>query len=224
MNFLPVIAKGAEIFIIKYCFTKWQLYYWRVMKTTTLLLTLVAGAAFAGEPVSAPATSAPATTLGEWFVGGTYTDFEGNADMYALQIGLDLGTQFLGFDTAVYLEAGMYEDSTADVLIPGTIGGSPPTLIPGQDLEVNPFTVNLKLERPLVGPLNLYMSGGVGFATWDLTGVVEDDGASFYAQASAGVLYNLCERLELFAGGRLAYLEEISNEEIGWEFGGRINF
>ena len=183
------------------------------MKTTTLLLTLVAGAAFAGEPVSAPATSAPATTLGEWFVGGTYTDFEGNADMYALQIGLDLGTQFLGFDTAVYLEAGMYEDSTAVVFIPGTI-----------DLEVNPFTVNLKLERPLVGPLNLYMSGGVGFATWDLTGGVEDDGASFYAQASAGVLYNLCERLELFAGGRLAYLEETSNEEIGWEFGGRINF
>jgi hypothetical protein len=175
------------------------------MKTTTLLLTLVAGAAFAGEPVSAPATSAPATTLGEWFVGGTYTDFEGNADMYALQIGRDLGTQFIGFDTAVYLEAGMYED-------------------PGQDLEVNPFTVNLKLERPLVGPLNLYMTGGAGFATWDLTGGVEDDGASFYAQASAGVLYNFCERLELFAGGRLSYREETSNEEIGWEFGGRINF
>lgn len=174
------------------------------MKTTTLLLALVAGSAFAGEPVSAPSTCAPATTLGEWFVGGTYTDFEGDADMYALQIGRDLGSQFLGFDTAVYLEAGMYEDS-----------------VPGQDLEVNPFTVNLKLERPLVGPLNLYLTGGVGFATWD-TGL--DDGTSFYAQTSVGVLYNVCERFEVFAGGRLAYLEEASDDEIGWEVGGRINF
>jgi opacity protein-like surface antigen len=177
------------------------------MKTTTLLLTLVAGSAFAGEPVSAPSTCAPATTLGEWFVGGTYTNYEGDAEMYALQIGRDLGAQFLGFDTAVYLEAGMYDADSA-----------------AADLEVNPFTVNLKLERPLVGPLNLYLTGGVGFATWDLSGGADDDGTSFYAQTSVGVLYNVCERLELFAGGRLAYLEEASDNEIGWEVGGRINF
>lgn len=174
------------------------------MKTTTLLLTLVAGAAFAGEPVSAPSTCAPAPTLGEWFVGGTYTNFEGDTDMYALQIGRDLGTQFLGFDTAAYLETGMYDNHSA------------------QELEYNPFTVNLKLERPFVGPLNLYITGGVGFATWESG--ADDDGTSFYAQTSVGVLYNVCERFEVFAGGRLAYLEEASDEEIGWEVGGRINF
>jgi hypothetical protein len=123
--------------------------------------------------------------------------------MYALQIGRDLGSQFLGFDTAVYLETGIYDNHSA------------------LEVEYSPFTANLKLERPLVGPLNLYITGGLGFATWE-SGA--DDGTSFYAQTSVGVLYNVCERFEVFAGGRLAYLEEASDEEIGWEVGGRINF
>lgn len=187
-----------------------------VMKTNTLILAgmLVAGAAMAGEPAATPSIqTAAAPTLGDWFVGGTYTNYEGDGELYALQIGRDLQSQFLGFDTAVYLEAGLYEES-------GLVDGE------NADLDVNPFTVNVKLERPLVGPLNFYVTGGIGFALWDLDVefVGSEDGTCFYGQVTSGVLYNVCNNFEVFAGGRWSYLDERSDSQLGWEVGGRINF
>ena len=187
------------------------------MKTNKLTLAglLVSSVAMAGEPaMTTPMQTAVAPSLGDWFVGGTYTDLESDADLYAIQIGRDLDSKFMGFDTAIYLEAGAYEgDRYTD--------GEPATL------EYNPFTINVKLERPLVGPLNCYITGGVGFAIWDLSvqnGAPDYDGTSFYAQTSAGLLYNVCANFEVFAGGRLVYLDEESESEVGWEVGGRINF
>lgn len=175
---------------------------------------LVASAAMAGEPVVAPSIqTAAAPSLGAWFVGGTFTNYEGDGELYALQIGRDLHQQFLGFNTAVYVEGGMYSED-------GIVDGE------NAELDVNPFTVNVKLERPLVGPLNFYITAGAGFALWDLDVqfVGSEDGTSFYGQATAGVLYNICERFEVFAGTRWSYLEETSDSQIGWEVGGRINF
>lgn len=175
-----------------------------VMKTNTLIIAgmLVAGASFAGEPLtSAPSIStAAAPSLADWFVGGSVVSLDDADDeVYTLHFGRDLSAQFAGFSTAWYAEVGYQEE-----------GGD----------SVVPLTLNLKLERPLVGALNAYLTAGAGYALVDAAGA--DD--SLYGQASAGLLYNLNERFELFGGARYTYFEESSSDDWGWELGGRINF
>lgn len=155
-------------------------------------------------------------------------DFE--FDIYTLHVGRDLGTQVLGFDLAAYLEVG-YLDGEANVsflrnpnaaLLTGTL-----------DAEIIPITLNLKLERPVFGAFNVYLTGGLGYAFTDASfGSESDSGGGFYAQATAGVLYNINSQLEVFAGARWVHLSNLDfgdndvelDDSLGWEIGLRYNF
>ncbi len=217
------------------------------MKTLTLLATAASmtATAFAGTTaeVMTPMAPAPAPTLGGWFVAGTYgqADVGHNGenllgtgynvddvefDLYTLQIGRDLGMQVLGCDLAAYLEVGLADGDT-------TVSYGRQSI--GVDVQLIPITLNLKLERVIYGPVSAYLTGGVGYAFSDISGDggSENDGG-FYAQASAGLLYNINPQWEVFGGVRWMYLDDVNfggiasdlnlENDIAWEVGVRYNF
>jgi len=205
--------------------------------TTAVSMTATAFAGGSSKEVISP--SAPAPTLGGWFVGGTYGQTEvghngvellpGSSiddvdfDIYTLHLGRDLGRQVLGFDTAAFLEVGLMDGETS---INNQIG---------VDVELIPVTANIKLERPIYNQFSVYATAGLGYAFSDISGNGQSatDGG-FIAQATAGVLYNINQQLEAFAGVRYMFLDSVNfgglasdlelDNEIGWEIGLRYNF
>lgn len=223
------------------------------MRLFTLITTAgsLTATAFAGtsKEVIAPATPPPAPSLGGWFIGGTYGQLDGvgntiedefdfdrldvsdlDFDMYTLHVGRDLGRQVLGCDIAVYLEVG-YLDGEMSISRFNSFDG--PNAI-RFDVEIIPITANVKIERPLFGPVSGYLTGGLGGAFTDISAGSEgsEDGSGFYAQASAGLLYNINQQCEVYAGARWVYLNDLDfgdapfelDDEIGWEVGFRYNF
>jgi len=234
------------------------------MKTKTIiaLASSITATAFAGSaketmaPASAPA---PSPSLGGWFIGGTYgqldgvdsgfSDFSGQVvggsvefgdfdfDLYSLHIGRDFGTQVLGCDIAAYLEvAYLTGDMTAKATLFDSFG--PFTESADFDLDIIPVTLNIKLERNLFGALSVYGTAGAGYAFSDIEfeGDSERDGG-FYAQASAGLLYNITQNFEGYAGASWLYLDSVGIGDVGigdsdveldndfaWEVGLRYNF
>jgi hypothetical protein len=155
-------------------------------------------------------------------------------DMYTFHFGRDFGCNS-GFDMAAYLEIGFLTGDmtvSSDLITPtGRTNLFHDTL----DLDIVPVTANFKVEHVVFGPVGAYLSGGIGYA-WtrvesDDLGFDESDGG-FYAQAAAGLVWNINESFELFGGARWAYLEgldfgdsgfELENT-LGWEVGARFNF
>ena len=231
------------------------------MKLITYITTAVAmtAAAFAGSsPVIAP-TPPPAPSLGGWFFGGSYGQLESshngenavfNAindpdldsvdigdidfDVYTLHVGRDLGTQVMGCDLAAYLEVGyMSGDQTAYLTYLDGPAFDYESF--GFEVVIVPITLNLKLERPIYGPVNGYLTGGIGYAfsNLEVSGENSISDGGFYAQASAGLLYNVNAQFEVFAGGRWSYLSGLEfdsnldlelDDEFSWEVGARYNF
>jgi hypothetical protein len=228
------------------------------MKFTALITTAcsITATAFAGgsKEVIAPTQSAP--SLGGWFIGGTYgqLETEGNTDayygelggpspgipsledfefdMYTLHIGRDLGTQVAGFDLAAYLEVG-FVDGNSRATFGSFPGPTPGPTTSDVDAEIIPITVNLKLERALFGPVNFYLTGGLGYAFTEASAFgAFESGGGFYAQASAGLIYNVNSELELLAGGRWLHLSSLDfgnaplelDDAFAWEAGVRVNF
>jgi len=228
------------------------------MKLITYITTAVAmtAAAFAGSsPVIAP-TPPPAPTLGGWFFGGSYGQLEASHnfdgvvydavnsrsldsvdigkidfDVYTLHFGRDLGTQVMGCDVAAYLEVGyMSGDQTAYLNYINQITDSYEF-----EVVIVPITFNLKLERPIYGPVSGYLTGGIGYAfsNIEVSGYNSISDGGFYAQATAGLLYNVNAQFEVFAGGRWMYLSGLDfdsnyglqlDDEFSWEVGARYNF
>ncbi len=226
----------------------------RVMKTLTLFATAASmtATAFAGSTatVMTPMAPAPAPTLGGWFVGGTYGQSDTGADLgnfqdygdsyttddvefdlYTLQLGRDLGMQVLGCDLAAYLEVGLADGE-------GTVRYDGDANYGDLELQFIPITMNIKFERVIYGPVSAYLTGGVGYAfsnaKYDDEGNDTSDGG-FYAQASAGLIYNISPQWEVFGGVRWMYLDDIDfggdnefdinlDNDIAWEVGVRYNF
>lgn len=160
-------------------------------------------------------------------------------DLFSLHIGRDLGTKFLGCDVAAYLEvAYLTGDATLSSylyqsMMPQAVankGYSSETF----DLDIIPVTLNVKLERSIFGALSVYGTAGVGYAFSDasLLGESERDGG-FYAQASAGLLYNITQQFEVYGGVRWLYLGSVGiadesdlelDNDFAWEVGLRYNF
>lgn len=206
----------------------------------TLLLSTAA--IYAGEPapMMAPAP-APAPTLTEWFIAGSYGQFDDvvntDADMYALQVGRKF-TCMGGFDVAAYLEVAYFDGSNDfDYYTRGEEG--PVEHNGSVDTEIIPVTLNLVFERNLVGGLGFYAGGGLGYA-WNSVDTDPsydiDDNGGFYGQLSMGLNYEFTEAFSVFAGARWIYLGELewgnNDAELegsddnawGWEVGLRYSF
>ncbi len=231
-------------------------------KTLIALASSMTATAFAGTATEtmAPAPApAPSPSLGGWFIGGSYgqldagnnlADFFGSVlsededfdavgvsdfdfDMYSLHVGYDYGNQLMGCDVSAYLEVGyLTGDASATALFFDSFG--PFTSSFETELDIIPVTLNFKLERNIVGGLGIYGSAGLGYAFSDIEtfGESERDGG-FYAQASAGLVYNITDSFETYAGARWLYLESVGlgdvndlelDNEFAWEVGLRYNF
>jgi opacity protein-like surface antigen len=219
-----------------------------ILVTTAVSITATAFAGGSKEVIAPTQPTAP--SLGGWSIGGTYGQFETEGsrdgysglqggqgsllenfdfDMYTLHIGHDLGTQVAGFDLAAYLEVGFLDGASNRSF------QNMPAPALDIDLEIIPITMNLKLERSLYGPVNFYLTGGLGYAFTDASGFGNSEsGGGFYAQASAGLIYNVNSQLELLAGGRWLHLSSLDfgdaplavelDGAFAWEVGARVNF
>jgi opacity protein-like surface antigen len=227
------------------------------MKLITYTTTVIAmtAAAFAGtSPVIASAPSS-APTLAGWFFGGSYGQLEashnaesfiseftqGNVDanvgdidldVYTLHFGRDLGTQVMGCDVAAYVEVGYLSGEQTAYF---SNQGPGPSNSYDFEVVIVPITLNLKLERPIYGSVNGYLTGGLGYAfnNLEVSGEQSLGDGGFYAQASAGLLYNVNAQLEVFAGGRWSHLSSLEfdnnvgielDDKFSWEVGARYNF
>jgi opacity protein-like surface antigen len=111
----------------------------------------------------------------------------------------------------------------------------------GCDLDIMPITLNVKLERPITGDLNVYFGGGLGMALVDLSVEVgefdfSDDDWVFTGQLFAGLNYNFNPNFEVYGGARWIYYDDasMSDNDVGGdleldddfliEIGARINF
>jgi len=173
-------------------------------------------------------------------IGGPIGSFESvdisdfDFDLYSLHVGRDLGTQILGCDVAAYLEVAYL---SGDATLSATLFNSFEGLVTDSttfDLDIIPITMNIKLERNLFGALSMYGTAGVGYAFSEASafGDSETDGG-FYAQASAGLLYNISENFEAYTGARWLYLGSVGiaddddlelDNDFAWEVGLRYNF
>lgn len=208
----------------------------------------VSALAYAGEPAPVQTAPAPAPTLGGWFAGVGFGQFEADSnvesvayndygvdepiigdfdfDMYTLHVGRDLGVQFLGCDLAAYLEVGYL---TGDANL--TDDGFPVT---GIDLDIIPVTLNLMAEREFFAGIKGYISAGIGyaFASADVDALSNKDSGGFYAQASMGLGYDITEQWEIYGGARWLYLSSIDfdysgaelDDAVAYEIGLRYNF
>jgi len=180
------------------------------------------------ERVAAGAIGGPPASRLDYYA----SDFD--FDLYSLHVGRDLGTQFLGIDVATYLEVA-YLTGDADASIDfeggnGEFSNDFELFSETLDLDILPVTLNLKLERNLVAGLAVYGTVGAGYAFSDVDDGERDGG--FYAQASAGLLYNINESFEVYGGGRWLYLEKVGiddsdlelDNDFAWEAGVRYNF
>jgi len=213
------------------------------MKLTTLIATIgsVTATAFAGETAPVQTAAAPAPTLGGWFAGAGFGQFESEGsigdvsgdidlDMYSLHLGRDLGTQFLGCDLASYLEVG-YLEGEANIASPLRA----PLQTAAVDVEIIPVTLNLLAERTLFSSIKGYISGGIGYAFTETSFLGNNDSdGGFYAQASIGLAYDVNEQWEIYGGARYIYLGDLElgsgpavgelDDSVGYEIGLRYSF
>lgn len=111
----------------------------------------------------------------------------------------------------------------------------------GYDLDIMPITLNVKLERPITGNLNVYFGAGLGMALVDLSVEVgdfdfSDDDWVFTGQVFAGLNYNFNPNFEVYGGARWIYFDDasLSDNDVGGdleldddfllEIGARFNF
>jgi opacity protein-like surface antigen len=221
------------------------------MKLLTLITAAssVTATAFAGEPAPMAPAPAPSSCWDGWFAGATYGQFDTDHniqadddeeysdfdfDMFTLHVGRDLDTQFLGCDLAAYVEVGfLLGDLTYNEY---DSFSSVPDFSETIDLDIIPFTINLKAERALFAGVKGYMTAGIGYAFTRLSadGDSESFGdGGFFAQASIGLAYDINENWEIFGGARWMYLSDLElgegegielDDAIAWEIGLRYNF
>lgn len=222
------------------------------MKYYNLLGALGLAAMKATAGTSAPAYTAPAPApepASEWFIGGTFgqlSDVDSNLEdgfgdldvadidlnMFSFHVGRGI-INTNGWDFSAYLEvAYLYGDTHATDVFDD--GEDLVTVKSDLDLDIIPVTLNFKVEHQIFGPVSAYVTGGVGYAwtKFETQGYSHNDGG-FYAQASAGLIWNINESFEIYGGARWLHLEDLNvaenpdlgfDDAVAWEVGVRFNF
>lgn len=190
-----------------------------------IVLPLMIASSFAGTAPSAKAVAAPVPSpyLYQWFAGGTAGYLvDSECELFSGHVGTSLNHSVYGWNSSAYLEVGYYncdDDTTRtenekekEGEIEVTDFGDDEFRSYKFDLDVVPVTLNYKLERQIGNSVSLYIGVGVGaaFVDLDTNYAGSDDDVVFFAQAFTGVIYNVSEAFEVFAGGRAIYLDNPS--------------
>lgn len=197
---------------------------------------------FAGPSPSAKVVAAPVLPtpyLYQWFAGGTAGYLvDSECEFFSGHVGTSLNHSVFGWNASTYLEVGYFNcDEHWSFEDQGDVGTTSTENEKECEIEVNdvedgefgsykfdldvvPVTLNYKLERQISNSFNLYFGVGAGAAFMDLDSnyAGSDDDVVFFAQAFTGVLYNVNESFELFAGGRVIYFDDPS-----FNFGGDVS-
>jgi|GEM_PF-1053687 len=155
-------------------------------------------------------------------------------NVYTLDFGRSI-TNYNGWDLAGYLEVGWLDGNMkfkgSGYLYPSQVAWSASDTA---DIDIIPVTINGKVQHQIYGPIDGYLTAGIGYA-WSKVSAFGSDttDGGFYGQASAGLLYNVCPQFQLFGGARWYYLSHVNmgdtgidlgNDKIGWEIGARYKF
>lgn len=230
------------------------------MKNTTysLLLSLVPFAAYAGETVTVEPMPQPTGSVVEyspldWYVGasaGFLIDAE--EGFFTGQIGREIYQDEM-FTHSIFLEVGYsdLENDGNELDLTDAFNFSPGDSFTGDaDIEATfiPVTLNYRLDYDFTPRLGLYIGAGAGAAFIDVDGEFLDPGntideatgdseASFFAQAFAGLTYDVTDSFELSLGARYMWIDDYSvtlangnevdvddNDDVSIELGGRFKF
>lgn len=215
------------------------------MKRYTLALLVVSSSvALAGDPMTSKSKTKipkpkPAPAL-NWFAGasGGYL-LDKEADMWNGHIGVDLPWKLAGFDQSIFLEVGWVNCDDHDVDIVKRDYDAIYVDSVNSEMDVIPISINYKVERAITSNLAIYLGGGIGaaYSELDVSGGGDDEDWTFYAQVFGGLVYNITENFEVYAGARWIYLDEpefkvngtkvnSDKDDSDWllEAGGRVNF
>ncbi len=184
----------------------------------------------AGEVVDTSKEVLPAAYDNPYFMGATFGYLDKmDTEFYSIHFGKDLSRKLCNWEQAIYLELGYAapDDSSSFTYTPTptppptsqlpTDEPSPVTVKVDVDFEMIPLTLNYKLERQLSNRFNVYLGAGVGAAFTDSeassgSSKVSNSDTVFFAQAFAGLLYNINPKWELYGGARYIYLDEPGGE------------
>ncbi|MCW1883234.1 porin family protein [Luteolibacter flavescens] len=196
------------------------------MKYTTLLasaLALSITAAHAGDAVAtSPQTySSPMTNPDHigWYLGAG-VDYLTDAEeaFYNGHVGYDFGN-----GSSLFLESGWIgQDESPSFFFPFST-----------DVDVVPVTLNYKYEYKFTEKFGFYVGAGAGASYVDVNaGPLSDDDWVLTLQGFAGVVYNVSETFEVYAGARYMWLDDVSLfganvddlDDVGVGAGIRFNF
>lgn len=187
----------------------------KTLPKSLLLLAAMSSAALAGD--NSKEVLPPPPVDNPYFMGATIGLLdEMDTEFYSLHLGRDLDGQRFGCDQALYVELG-YADTDGSLSVPA---GSAPPLSYRYGFELIPLTLNYKLEKEISPNFNAYLGAGAGIAFTDSSlsngaNSMDDSDTVFFAQAFAGVLYNINQSWEAYGGGRFIYFDEPDND--AWE-------
>ncbi|MGB2401902.1 MAG: outer membrane protein [Akkermansiaceae bacterium] len=229
------------------------------LKILSVIIGLVSSATVqAGEEASAKQVIAPIapTCNWSWFAGGSVGYVSGDSlygsegasllglddwdePIYSLHLGLKRECSGDNCTHAFFLEVGYTEQDESVSFSLGDEG----MIDADFETEIIPITLNYKYECVLSDQLNWYAGAGAGIALVDLKAVSDngqttesfsDDDEVFYAHIFAGLVYNVNEALELFAGARYIFMDDTNlggtssdaplDGAAQYEIGARYNF
>jgi len=155
-----------------------------------------------------------------WYLGaGIDYMFDAEDAFYNAHLGYDFGN-----GSSLFLESGwLGEEEDTALLFPFV----------SADVDIVPVTLNYKYEHMFTDCFGFYLGAGIGAANVDVSmGAFGGDEWVFAAQAFAGVVYNVSDSFEIYAGARYLYLDDtdlggVSFDElddVGVGAGIRFNF
>ena len=156
--------------------------------------------------------------------------------MYSFHLGRPIKSA-AGFDLAAYVEVAWLTGDFTATGISSFLTNNVNQVVfrENLDLDIVPLTLNLKAERNLFGSVGAYLSGGLGYA-WTNISIDGDDenGGGFYAQAAAGLVWNVNSSVDIYGGARWVHLNDLEfgdddfgfelDNQLGWEIGLRYKF